>query len=151
MIFTLGLTEGYKNLIAERKEAGEHAWKVGRNSESNYQGGSVWKTYDDAKSYLDLMWCEHEKFSVFGVMADWETQTTPNEEKGATWHDLLVDAILVDLDDAVECSNCNWMGDVAECNPNTLPNLEQIHLCPKCKGRTMKFDPKLTKFEKMTR
>ena len=61
---------------------------------SPYPGGSIFKTYDDAKNYL----INHkllETYSVFGVLADWDKDTEPNSEK--EYNNLLIDSQLVRL------------------------------------------------------
>lgn len=65
----------------------ERPEKLGRHK--GYQGGSVWKTKEEAKKF-----CK-EDYSVYGVIADWEKDTEPN--KDGLWNDLLIDAKLVDL------------------------------------------------------
>ena len=61
--------------------------KKGRTS--NYAGGSVWKTYEGANKYCPF------GYSVYGVDADWNRDTTPS--KNVDWHDLLVDSKLINL------------------------------------------------------
>jgi len=84
MIYTIGHTESYLRYFAEQSTP----QKKGRYD--GYCGGSVWQTYDEAKRHVFNI-----GFSVFGVMADWETETAPS--KDGDWHDLLVDADLVIL------------------------------------------------------
>ena len=91
MIFTLGLTEGYKARLKEATKD-KPLKKMGRRED--YPGGSVWKTYQDASIYLS------SGFSVFGVLANWETETIPSSE--GNWNDLLVDAEIIDLEDLNE-------------------------------------------------
>lgn len=56
----------------------------------DYPGGSVWETREEAEVYA----CNIR--SAFGVLADWEKDTTPS--RNGDWHDLLVDAEVVNLD-----------------------------------------------------
>lgn len=96
MIYTLGVKEVYDRYISEDPMP----MKLGRRDDWNgkpYHGGSVWKTFEDAKTYLANT-CESEKFNVYGVMADLDSETVPNES--GRWNDLLVDAVLVKLDQA---------------------------------------------------
>ena len=84
MIFTIGHTESYL-LYFERLHTPK---KKGRCD--NYSGGSVWKTKEEAQKHVGT------DFSVFGVLADWDTQT--EQSLDGDWHDLLIDADLVLLD-----------------------------------------------------
>jgi len=56
-----------------------------------YLGGCIFKTYQDAKNYLNKN--NLNNYSIFGVLANWENDTEPdiNEE----YHSLLVDSQLV--------------------------------------------------------
>ncbi len=83
MIFTVGNTENYDRYFREQKTPK----KKGRTP--NYTGGTVWKTFLEAEKHL------RPGYSVYGVDADWETET----EKSAKgdWHDLLVDSNLIKL------------------------------------------------------
>lgn len=82
MIYTIGKTEIYESYISNDA----HPQKA--------IGGSVWETLERAQSYLDLVDLQHE-YHVYGVLADWETQTI--EHDGQEWHDLLIDADLVKI------------------------------------------------------
>lgn len=84
MIYTVGHTVSYKRAFNTPPVI-----KIGRRS--NYPGGSVWKTYEEAAQHRRL------DQSVWGVKADWDTDTEPNR-LGHPWHDLLVDAEVVDLE-----------------------------------------------------
>ena len=89
MIYTFGDRKNYHALFKEadvRKLGGLQ--KKGRSD--TYQGGTVFQTFEDAKAYS----AEREEYDVFGVLADWETQTEPNRN-GHPFHDLLVDAEIV--------------------------------------------------------
>ena len=104
MIYTLGLTKSYLNAINERPEPVK---KTGKREPSEdwpegYEGGSVWETREDAQAYVDSLpnrecpeW-RAEDFSVFGVEADWRTDTyQAHPEK--PYRSLLVDSIIVVL------------------------------------------------------
>jgi hypothetical protein len=104
MIYTLGHAVGYRRGMAER--APRPLLKVGRlppghpdcpaDRPGGYPGGSVWRTYEEARAHLEAAEGLGE-LAVFGVEADWDTQTAARDD-GALWHDLLVDAPLVDLE-----------------------------------------------------
>ena len=81
MIFTIGHTESYLCYFAEQGTP----QKKGRCD--GYPGGSVWQTQEEAQKHVG------SEFSVFGVLADWDTETEQSQE--GDWHDLLVDAELV--------------------------------------------------------
>jgi hypothetical protein len=63
--------------------------KKGRRDD--YLGGSVWQTFEEAAAHIGIY--KLIGFSVFGVMADWETDVAENPN--APWHNLLIDAELV--------------------------------------------------------
>lgn len=85
MIFTLGHTESYERYFQEQGTP----QKMGARPDEDYPGGSVWRTRESAERH------RQPDFSVYGVRADWEIETTPSAE--GDWHDLLVDADLVRL------------------------------------------------------
>lgn len=89
MIFTLGKTDVYDPLLRDHPDA----TKEGRSDD--YAGGSVWETFEAAQAYLDST-ILGEEFSIYGVLADWETQTEP--EPGQGWHRLLVTSKLIKLE-----------------------------------------------------
>lgn len=82
MIYTIGHTWSYSQYFKEQAQP----QKKGRTFD--YFGGSVWQTPEEAQRHCI------EGFSVYGVMADW-TDTTPSPL--GDWHDLLIDADLVEL------------------------------------------------------
>lgn len=88
MIFTVGRTSVYEPYLRDDPEAG----KLGQGKD--YAGGSVWETREAAQAYLDKMKLQNE-FSIYCVLADWETQT--ESEPGQEWHRLLVTSKLVKL------------------------------------------------------
>lgn len=84
MIFTIGHKSSYEQYFREQGTP----QKMGRNDE--YPGGSVWKTFGEAKQYCP------EGYEVYGVQADWERSTVKSED--GDWHDLLVTSDLVMLE-----------------------------------------------------
>jgi len=85
MIYCVGnkkeYTRHFENQVVPRKK--------GRSKD--YPGGTVWRTREEAE--------EHAVggLAVYGVIADWDTETEAQEGKPYPEHDLLVDAYLVDL------------------------------------------------------
>jgi len=86
MIYTVGHTESYLKYFQEQ----EHPKKKGRDG--SYRGGSVWKTYQEAKCYAPV----DSGYSVFGVLADWDFDTEESPE--GDWQNLIINAELVRLD-----------------------------------------------------
>jgi len=84
MIYTIGHTLSYEAAF-EQDPAVE---KQGRRE--NYAGGSVWRTYEEAVVFAK------DGFSVYGVQADFEEDTTRSAE--GSWYDLIRSARLVKLD-----------------------------------------------------
>lgn len=89
MIYTIGHTKNYLQYFKEHLLLNFPFQKKGR--EADYPGGSVWRTKEEAQQHCP------PNYSVFGVLADWDTQTEPSKE--GSWHNLLVDADLVILKD----------------------------------------------------
>ncbi len=99
MIYTVGYTKTYLKLFALDSETPEDRapFKLGRRPPGDedypngYPGGSVFQSQEQAQAWLD------EKnlltYSIFGVEADWDTDTAPRSD--ASFRDLLVDAKLV--------------------------------------------------------
>lgn len=96
MIYTIGHTDSYEEGFLLY---GEEFRKLGRIPNGadgfSYQGGSVFKTIKDAAAYLKANQPILDDYSVYGVLADWDTQTVPN--KSGVFHDLLVTSTLVKL------------------------------------------------------
>lgn len=88
MIYTIGHIESYEKYFRGQGIPR----KKGRTK--NYQGGSVWKTYEEARGN------RYPEYSVYGVLADWDKDIV--EAKDANWHDLLVDSELVKIDNKGE-------------------------------------------------
>lgn len=81
-----------KATVAEQRErwGGEWAW-----IDKDYPGGYAFLTAEDAQRRIDEAYPE-QGFAVFGLLADWETDTEP--AKDGWWHNLLRDAALVVLE-----------------------------------------------------
>jgi len=84
MIFTIGKTEYYERYFREQ----DCPRKLGKTND--YEGGSVWKTREEAQKFCP------EGYSVYGVEADWGKDTEPNEN--GDYHNLLVTSPLVRLE-----------------------------------------------------
>ncbi len=93
MIYTIGPKEGYLADIAKYGTI----QKVGRGEVDGepYDGGIACLTFEDAQAAI-REW-KQSNFAVFGLLADWDTQTMPS--KAHRWHDLLVDSDIVLLDE----------------------------------------------------
>lgn len=87
MIYTIGHEESYNRYFQEQKRP----LKAGRNGRDNFTGGSVWETEEEARAHC------LEGYQVYGVFARWGEDTVPS--KDGNWHDLLISAELVQLDD----------------------------------------------------
>lgn len=117
MIYTLGRTGGYE----ETFRTNPNPKKVGRRSD--YPGGSVWQTKEEAQAFVDSLpnafgpdWYA-EDFSVYGVLANWETGVYRGEE-GVPWNNLKEDSRLVKLDSVrwseERTANPSWWGTAEE-------------------------------------
>ena len=95
MIYTFGRTTSYDKALRESTPK-----KLGKHDE--YYGGAVWLTRGEAQAFVDSLpnkYCpdwKAEDFSVYGVVADWETGAYKGEVE-APWHSLLKDSPLVKL------------------------------------------------------
>ena len=98
MIYTFGRTSNYDKDLSARDDVK----KIGR--QEDYAGGSVWRTYEEAQAFVDSLpneFCPDwyaKDFSVYGVIAEWETETYQGDE-GAPWRNLRKDSLLVKLKD----------------------------------------------------
>jgi len=81
MIYTVGHTASYEQYFQEQTTPK----KLGRTDD--YPGGSVWMTKEAAQKHCN------KEYSVYGVIADWHTDTAPSHD--GDWHDLLVTSVLV--------------------------------------------------------
>ena len=88
MIYTIGIKELYDSFFDAMKNDVQYAVKLGKTD--SYDGGSVFKTYEDAADYKE----EYNLFDydIYGVIANWE-DTEPNDH--GLFHNLLADARLV--------------------------------------------------------
>ena len=112
MIYTVGHTENYSSFFRDQKEPG-FPKKKGRTA--THEGGWVWKTYAEA-----LAECP-PGFSVYGVLANWDTEATPNipqllevevfSNPDTRW--LLVDSTLVEVQE-VKIAEPNVLGRLAQ-------------------------------------
>lgn len=98
MIYCIGHTELYAQYKQDNERNGLPFEKKGKdpndpdpNYPNGYPGGSVWKTKEEAQKHCP------KSYSIFGVLADWDKDTAPSVLDNATWHDLLIDAKIVDL------------------------------------------------------
>jgi len=88
MIFTVGKISVYEPYIRDD----ENPRKLGRD-DTDYIGGSVWKSFEEAHSYLE----KSELigiYRVYGVLADWDKDTEPSQ---SAWNNLLVSSRLVKI------------------------------------------------------
>ena len=96
MIYTIGHTASYERGFIATERTGQPLLKRGKTKD--YSGGSVWKTHTEALAHAR----RKGPYSVYGVIADWETETEPSLH--SDWHELLVDARLVRLGGRVKNS-----------------------------------------------
>ena len=91
MIYTVGSKKAYlRQLLREGK-----VMKTGRCR--GYAGGCAFRTREDAQRYLDELSIQgYKDYMVFGLLANWDKQT--RESPDHWWHDLLVDAEVVVLE-----------------------------------------------------
>lgn len=86
MVYTIGHEESYHCYFQEQGRPK----KLGRNGSDDYPGGSVWKTEEEAMKHCP------DGYRVYGLLADWETNT--EQSKDGDWNDLLINAELIQLD-----------------------------------------------------
>lgn len=108
MIYCIGNFKKYMVSWENHKTAGTTMKKLGRDADDKsdpeypdgYPGGSVWKHYEDALTNAVKRSRETGvPYAVFGVEADWETETVPSKPGlGVDWHDLLYDRPIVLLE-----------------------------------------------------
>lgn len=82
MIYTIGLKDNYEQYFKEIPDL------------KKKEGGSVWQTPLEAVMYK----VNKPGYEVYGVLADWETQTVPSGV--GSWNSLTIDAPLVKLHDS---------------------------------------------------
>lgn len=88
MIYTVGHKENYESAIKEHGTI----HKLGETVD--YGGGIVFETIEDANQYLDEIGMA-DKWCVWGVDADWITDTKPADD--GWWCYLLFDAEIIPL------------------------------------------------------
>ena len=90
MFYTVGKTNLYTNYFLSQG----NPRKLGRCllNGKPYEGGSIWKTYKDAKNYLEMS--NQKEFSVYGVLAQEEDIEFKNND---TFGCLLKTSLLVSL------------------------------------------------------
>lgn len=94
MIYTIGHTESYLQHFNKQSIPKKLGRKKNLNGEY-YPGGSVFKTYIDAKKYLERE--QLKDYSIFGVLANWDNDT---EYDGVSpFNDLLYDSELILLEE----------------------------------------------------
>jgi len=93
MIFTIGYRENYDAGLAELGAAFRKMGKRDVFRGSQYRGGSVWKTREEAQAHLDANQHRLAGYSVYGVMASWDVDT--EQLPGEPFRRLLVDAQIV--------------------------------------------------------
>lgn len=94
MIYTWGSKRVYEKRAA-RAIAGIEPFMKGI-------GGSMWRTYKEARAQLEDDDYRRVNGKVFGVLARWGIDTKPNTEfpeYGFPYHDLLIAAPIIELDD----------------------------------------------------
>lgn len=89
MIYTIGAREAYDRYL---KDQGAGCEKLGRTTD--YEGGRVWKTREEAESAL------REGFAVYGVLADWDVDTAPDSVAGISSRRLVRTSQIVAILDA---------------------------------------------------
>lgn len=89
MIYTIGNTQLYERHFSEQTTPHKMGRRERDESGNSHPGGSVWQTVEEARQHCP------PGFAVYGVLADWATQTLPSP--GNDWHDLQIDAPLVQL------------------------------------------------------
>lgn len=108
MIYTYGYIPTYENLIAEKRQNGGQAFKIGRREEYDYgdrigvyEGGAIWQTADEAARYVtDLfitkpdLTTSREDWGVYAIDGTWDDVYYI---KGEPFHRLMVDRPIVGL------------------------------------------------------
>lgn len=98
MIYTCGHRQNYLDAIAQSKQG--VIQKTGRRLPGDehfthgYDGGCAFQSIDDAQRYINEQG-DPETWTVFGLDADWNADTTPGAD--GWWHYLLHDADIVVL------------------------------------------------------
>lgn len=82
MVYTIGNTDNY------RKGLSKYGVISKKGKDDNYQGGSVWRTPEEAVQFLLHSPNRIGRYSVFEVDANFDKDTTVNES--GLFNDLLV-------------------------------------------------------------
>ena len=106
MIYTIGSAKSYLDAMLA---SGEVVHKSGAGSPAGYIGGYAFKTIEDAQRRIDEYGDSPYQFSIFGLDADWEKDTVPNDE--GWWHNLTKDAPLIVLTNNGTLAKRPLMGD----------------------------------------
>jgi hypothetical protein len=93
LIYTLGRKSVYEEVFNKIDQSKEYCKKFGKTS--TYDGGSVWKMYEEALNYKIKN--NLNDFDVYGVVASWKDDTEENEH--GNFNNLLRDSRLVRLSD----------------------------------------------------
>ena len=93
MIFTIGHQKNYLKAIAFSGAI----YKVGRRAPcdefpNGYAGGYAFASIEDAQRRIEEAY-EGRGFAVFGLLADWESDTEPSSD--GWWRNLVTDALVV--------------------------------------------------------
>lgn len=105
MIYTIGNKKNYLETIKEHgtiQKTGkaimeeQQEWCEENRLGYDYIGGYCFLTQEDARRRIDEAYADRG-FAIFGLNADWETDTYPNPE-GGWWHNLLIDADIIVLE-----------------------------------------------------
>ncbi|MGB1249037.1 MAG: hypothetical protein ACPG8W_00275 [Candidatus Promineifilaceae bacterium] len=92
MLYTVGPRNVYK---AQAEVWGRPLLKVGRSDD--YLGGCVFQNVETAQRFIAEKTDGHgDRFGVFGVEADWQSDTIPSED--GWWHHLLLDKRIIFLE-----------------------------------------------------
>lgn len=96
MIYTIGHNANYLQAIANSPEG--KIYKTGKRDPgeqfpNGYEGGYAFQFMEDAQKRIDEAYPDRG-FAIFGLLADWETETEPSE---SWWHYLLIDAEIIVL------------------------------------------------------
>jgi hypothetical protein len=83
----------YEEIFNKMDQSKEYCKKFGKKS--NYDGGSVWKTYEEALDYK--LKNNLYGFDTYGVVASWTEDTEPNEH--GEFNNLIRDSRLIRLTD----------------------------------------------------
>ena len=87
MIYTIGRTELYEMTFQESSDQ-DPPTKIGLKTDvdvnGGYEGGIVWKTKDEARRAAQE---QEEDYSIYGVLAEWETDVKEIEGKNRLLHD----------------------------------------------------------------